>query len=45
MCIKDTDGLLKYWYGDYMKLPPVEQQVMFHHPEVFSTTKSYKEFI
>ena len=45
MCIKDTDGLLRYWYGDYMQLPPLQERIMYHHPEIFSTTESYKKFV
>lgn len=45
MCVKEAEGLLKHWYGDYMKLPPVEEQVMFHHPDIFSTTESYEKFV
>lgn len=32
MCIKKYKDMLTYDYGDYMKLPPIEQQVMTHHP-------------
>ncbi len=27
---KDIDSFLKVYYGDYMKLPPVEQRVPSH---------------
>ena len=27
---KNYDAILKGWYGDYMKLPPIEQQVTHH---------------
>lgn len=39
MCIADPEDMLQRWYGDYMKLPPKEKQVMFHQPEAFDTQK------
>ncbi|WMJ22937.1 LicD family protein [Paludicola sp. MB14-C6] len=45
LATKYYDEMLKFWYGDYMQLPPKEQQVMFHQPEIFSTNRSYKEFL
>lgn len=45
MCVKNAESLLEFWYGDYMKLPPVEQRVMYHHPDVFDTKRSYKEYL
>lgn len=30
MAVKDTDAYLKHAYGDYMKLPPKEQQIPKH---------------
>lgn len=34
MAVKDTDAYLKHAYGDYMKLPPKEQQIPKHDFEV-----------
>jgi lipopolysaccharide cholinephosphotransferase len=31
----DYDYFLSQWYGDYMKLPPIEQQVTHHTFSVF----------
>lgn len=45
MSVKNSAGLLTHWYGDYMQLPPEDKRVMYHHPEVFDTKKSYKEYI
>lgn len=45
MAVKDSAGLLTHWYGDYMQLPPEEKRVMYHHPEVFDTKKSYEEYV
>ena len=33
--VKDYDTYLKAMYGDYMKLPPVEQQVTHHGFKVY----------
>ena len=41
----DMVGLFRYWYGDYMQLPPEEKRVMYHHPDVFDTKISYKEYV
>lgn len=45
MVVKDYKELLTLWYGDYMKLPPVEKQIMYHQPDVFDTKHSYKEYL
>ena len=45
MCIKEYKTLLSLWYGDYMKLPPIEQRTMFHNPEIFSVNVDYKKFL
>lgn len=35
MCVKDYDGFLKSYFGDYMKLPPKEKQVTHHEFKVY----------
>lgn len=46
--MKDYDKYLKLTYGDYMKLPPVDQRGG-HSDElgeiIFDTKKDYKEYI
>ncbi len=37
----NTDATLRECYGDYMRLPPKEQQVSNHHPYYFSATRAY----
>lgn len=32
-------------YGDYMKLPPIEQQQAAIHAEIFDTEKDYREYL
>ena len=36
---------LKYRYGDYMKLPPKEQQKVAVHAEIYDVEKDYTEYI
>lgn len=36
---------LTYRYGDYMKLPPKEQQLAAVHAEIFDTEKDFSEYI
>lgn len=42
-CTKLYDDVLKIWYGDYMKLPPKEEQVWKHHPILLDFNKNYEE--
>ena len=37
--------ILKDSYGDYMKLPPKEQQVSHHYSDIIDTKNSYKNYI
>lgn len=41
--IENWDYTLKILYGDYMKLPPKEKQVLAHHPIVIDFEKNYEE--
>lgn len=41
--VKDFDTVLKTDYGDYMKLPPNEEQKWKHHPLLISFDKNYEE--
>ena len=45
MGYSDYDGMLKSWYKDYMQLPPLEEQVWKHQPEIIDFEKNYKENI
>ena len=38
---KDYDKYLTLLFGDYMKLPPVEQQIGHHFDKGFSLTEDY----
>jgi len=44
-CVKDYDNLLTKIYGDYMKLPPVEDRVWKHHPIIVDFEHNYSELI
>lgn len=39
------DEFLTYKFGEYMKIPPKEQQVAHHYCKTFSGTVSYTEYI
>ncbi len=41
-CYKNYDGLLKAWYGDYMQLPPEEDRVWRHNPQVILFDQNYR---
>lgn len=43
MCVSQLDLYLKIQYGDYMKLPPVEERTWFHKPILLDFTKNYEE--
>ena len=43
MCISKWKQLLESWYGDYMKLPPTEEQTWKHHPALVDLKHSYNE--
>lgn len=45
MCSANYKELLEFWYGDYMKLPPKEKQVVYHNPLFFSGNVSYAEYL
>ena len=44
-CIKKWDEELKIHYGDYMKLPPVEERTWTHHPIILDFEHSYEELV
>lgn len=41
--IKDYDCVLRSCYGDYMKLPPKDEQTWYHHPIFISFDSEYEE--
>ncbi|SHL85677.1 lipopolysaccharide cholinephosphotransferase [Fibrobacter sp. UWOV1] len=45
MGYSDYDGMLKSWYRNYMQLPPIEEQVWKHQPEVIDFENNYKEVL
>lgn len=42
-CVSDYDNMLKTTYGDYMKLPPLEDRVWKHHPIMVDFEHNYEE--
>lgn len=42
-CAADMDAFLKLQYGDYMKLPPVEERKWTHHPIIIDFDRNYEE--
>lgn len=45
MCSTSYIKMLEKWYGDYMKLPPKEKQVIYHQPLFCSAKVSYEDYI
>ena len=43
MCIKKWDHLLKHWYGDYMRLPPISERRSPHVPLIVDFENDYVE--
>lgn len=41
MCNTEANKLLRTYYGDFMKLPPVEERVWKHHPVIIDFEKEY----
>nr|WP_294369107.1 LicD family protein [uncultured Ruminococcus sp.] len=41
--VKNYRKFLSECYGDYMKLPPKNEQTWFHHPVYIDTTSEYRE--
>lgn len=39
------DNILRTIYGDYMKLPPIEQRGIWHHNVIFDAYKPYKYYL
>lgn len=42
-CVKDADNILTKIYGDYMKMPPIEDRVWKHHPIIVDFEHNYTE--
>lgn len=42
-CVGEYDGFLKKIYGDYMKLPPLEDRVWKHHPIMIDFEHNYSK--
>ena len=45
LCSPHVKEYLKYRYGDYMKLPPKEQQRAAVHAEIYDVEKDFTEYI
>lgn len=43
MCIKDSDSYLRIKFGDYMQLPPKEEQGWRHHPLILDFDRNIEE--
>lgn len=43
MCFKDWDEHLRCKFGDYMKLPPKEEQTWKHHPLIIDFERNFEE--
>ena len=41
--VKDYDTVLRIMYGDYMTLPPEEEQTWTHHPILLDFEHDYEE--
>lgn len=45
MCFSEWDKYLHRKYGNYMQLPPIEEQILKHHPVLIDFDHNYEELV